>query len=138
MGCAFLISATLNLSGWKKGVSKTANLLKHSEGEERHLSNIPMERGKSNSRSSTPHLLHLKQCTSFRHGWEAQKEVTLKRNPFFPPSHDDAREANTSPNAWEKLCGKSASGKAGKKWAQEIKPFEARGFSSSLLIFPSL
>lgn len=84
MGCAFLISATLNLSGWKKGVSKTANLLKHSEGEERHLSNIPMERGKSNSRSSTPHLLHLKQYTSFRHGWEAQKKSLWKETHFFP------------------------------------------------------
>lgn len=43
------------------------------------------------------------------------------------------------PQMPRKSCvGNQPVGKQKKKWAQEIKPFEAWGFSSSLLIFSSL
>lgn len=140
MGCAFLISASFKRSCWKEGVSKIPNLQKHSEVEERrrHLSNIPTERGKSGSQvvhpsSPPPKAMHIIQAQL-----RGTKKVTLERNPFFSQAMTTLKR-QIHPQMPGKSCvGNQPVGKQNKKWAQEIKPFEARGFSSSLLIFSNL
>lgn len=108
MGSAFLISASLKpqlLEEMSLQNTKPPKTLRgrrdgypHGEGE----SNLQV----IHPSAPPPKAMHIIQALL-----RGTKKSHFGKKSIFFPSHDDAQEANTSPNAQEKLCGKSASRK---------------------------